>query len=145
VTEDLPPPYVDDRLVQPETREERLHGRRLQALPANPEHGDEHTELDYLARGDLAPGYVASTDLLTRAGEVARALRAKGNPVIAEVHAEGRAEGLAEGRVEAIELLCQLLDIPLGPDERARMDEFDAHALLALLTQLQTQRRWPSA
>jgi len=276
MTEDLPPPYVDDRLVQPETREERLHGRRLQALPANPEHGDEHTELDYLARGDLAPGYVASTDLLTRAGEgsdfatdtcirragidprtgsryleevafevvnaqslanmterarqltscgvrrvfaifvktqqvgewsssqdrfitldldgviedrtfvrplpvralfdgaeaddsVARALKAKGNPVITEVRAEGlaegqaegraegrvegrvegraeaRAEGLAEGRAEAIELLCQLLDIPIGPEQRARMDELDADALLALLTQLQTQRRWLSA
>jgi len=246
--EDLPPPYVDERLVQPETREERLHGRRLQALPANPEHGDEHTELDYLARGELAPGYVASTDLLTRAGEgsdfatdtcirragidprtgsryleevafevvnaqslanmterarllttcgvrrvfaifvktqqvgewsrerdrfvtldldgviedrtfvrpvpvralfdgaeaddsVARALKAKGNPVIAEVHAEGR----AEGRVEAIELLCRVLDIPLGPDERAGLGELDADALLGLLVQLQTTRRWPSA
>jgi hypothetical protein len=65
---ELPPPYVDERLVEPETRQEMVRGRLFHAAPANPEHGDEHTELDYLARGYLAPGYTASTDLLTRAG-----------------------------------------------------------------------------
>ena len=65
---ELPPPYVDERLVEPETRQEMVRGRLIQAAPANPEHGDEHAELDYLARGYLAPGHTASTDLLTRAG-----------------------------------------------------------------------------
>jgi hypothetical protein len=65
---DLPPPYVDDRLVEPETRQEIVRGRLIHAVPANPEHGDEHAELDYLARGYLAPGHTASTDLLTHAG-----------------------------------------------------------------------------
>lgn len=65
---DLPPPYVDERLVEPETRDEMVRGRKVLALPANPEHGDEHAEIDYLARGYLAQGYTASSDLLTRAG-----------------------------------------------------------------------------
>ena len=63
-----PPPYVDERLVKPETREEMVRGRRVLAVPANPEHADEHTELTYVIRGSLAPGHIASTDLLTRAG-----------------------------------------------------------------------------
>lgn len=65
---ELPPPYVDDRLVEPESRQEMVRGRLIHAVPANPEHGDEHTVLDYLAQGYLAPGHTASTDLLTRAG-----------------------------------------------------------------------------
>ncbi len=66
--EELPPPYVDERLVEPETREERLHGRRLVALPAHPEHGDRHTEIDRVIGNYTSPDYTASTDLLTRAG-----------------------------------------------------------------------------
>lgn len=64
----LPPPYVDERLVEPETREEMVQGRLIHALPATPEHGDEHTVLNYLVRGHVAPGHTASTHLLTRAG-----------------------------------------------------------------------------
>jgi hypothetical protein len=63
-----PPPYVDERLVKPETREEMVRGRRVHAAPALPEHADEHTELSYVIRGSVAPGHIASTDLLTRAG-----------------------------------------------------------------------------
>jgi hypothetical protein len=63
-----PPPYHDERLVRPETREEMVRGHLVHALPANPEHGDEHTELTYVMRGNLARGYIASTDLLTHAG-----------------------------------------------------------------------------
>lgn len=66
--DELPPPYADERLVEPETRQEMVRGRLIHAVPANPEHADEHAEVDYLARGYLAPGYTASTDLLTRAG-----------------------------------------------------------------------------
>ena len=65
---DLPPPYVDERLVEPETREERVSGRRVLAMPANPEHGDQHTELDRIIGNYTPPGYTASTDLLTRVG-----------------------------------------------------------------------------
>ena len=61
--------YHDDRLVQPETREEIVRGHRIHALPANPEHGDEHTEVTYVIRSHAATGYVVSTDLLTRASE----------------------------------------------------------------------------
>jgi len=64
----LPPPYVDERLVEPETREEMVRGRRIQALPANPEHGDRHTEVTRVIGTSMASGYTVSTDLLTRAG-----------------------------------------------------------------------------
>jgi len=244
----VPPPYVDERLVTPETREERVRGRELHALPANPEHGDRHAELDRVIGNYTPAGYTVSTDLLTRAGPgsdfatdtcirrsginprtgyrhleevafevvntqslanmieraqqlttcgvrrifaifvnegelrewspqegrfitlelddtiedptlvrplpvralldateadkaVGQALKAKGNPVIAEV----RAEGLAEGRLETIELLCTLIHIPLGPDERAHMATLDADALLDLRAYLEIQHRWPGA
>jgi hypothetical protein len=60
------PPRVDERLVQPETREEVVRGRRVLAMPANPAHGDRHCELDYVIRAHVKEGYIGSTDLLTR-------------------------------------------------------------------------------
>jgi Putative restriction endonuclease len=63
----LPP--VDEHLVKPETREEMVRGRRVLAMPANPEHGDRHFELDYVLRAHVKEEYVGSTDLLTRAAE----------------------------------------------------------------------------
>ncbi|MEM9463115.1 MAG: hypothetical protein AAGF11_53730 [Myxococcota bacterium] len=61
-------PHVDERLVEPETRQEIVRGRRIHAAPANAEHGDEHTEVTTVVRLHAAPGYIVSTDLLTRAG-----------------------------------------------------------------------------
>ena len=65
----LPPPYVDTRLVRPETREEMIDGRRIEAVPANPEHGDEHTLLDRVLGTHAAHDRTPSTDLLTHADE----------------------------------------------------------------------------
>lgn len=62
-----PRPYVDERLVEPETREEMVRGRRVHAAPAKPEHADRHSELDYVVRAHVAQGYRSSSDLLTRA------------------------------------------------------------------------------
>jgi len=62
-------PSLDDRLVTPETREEVLRGRALIAQPALPAHADRHCDLDYVIRANVHKGFVASTDLLTRAGE----------------------------------------------------------------------------
>ena len=242
--DDLPPPYVDSRLVRPETREEMVDELLIEALPANPEHGDEHTEIDFLGRGYVAPNHTTSTDLLTRTDQgsdfatdlsirrsgidprtgsryleelafeivneqsvghmvtrarklsargvrrifaifvktrevcewsptddlfivlevddaiedrtlirplpiralfdaavadvaVARALKAKGNPVFAEA----RAEGLAEG----IEAVCDLLGLPFGPRELEALQTMDAPARAALLAHLRTERRWPTS
>lgn len=63
------PPRIDERLVKPETREEMVRGRRVHAMPANPEHGDRHFELDYVIRAHVKEGYVGSTDMLTRVSE----------------------------------------------------------------------------
>jgi hypothetical protein len=63
-----PFPPVDEHVVSPEvTRDELLRGRRVVALPALPPHADRHCELDYVLRGNVKPGYVPSTELLTRA------------------------------------------------------------------------------
>ncbi|HEV2856103.1 MAG TPA: hypothetical protein VHC97_25165 [Thermoanaerobaculia bacterium] len=63
-------PGLDDRLVEPVvTRDEMIGGVRVVASPAHPPHGDQHTDLDYLLRAHAAPGYRASTDLLTRHDE----------------------------------------------------------------------------
>lgn len=67
--DDLPPPYVDTRLVRPETREEMIDGQLIEAAPANPEHGDEHTLLDRVLGTHAALDRTPSTDLLTHADE----------------------------------------------------------------------------
>lgn len=63
------PPRIDERAVRPETREQLIRGRRLQAMPSNPPHGDHHFKLDYVIGAYLQEGYVGSTDLLTRSSE----------------------------------------------------------------------------
>ncbi len=61
-------PSLDERLVQPETREQVVRGRRVVAMPSLPPHGDRHFRLDYVLGAHLKEGYIGSTDLLTRAG-----------------------------------------------------------------------------
>ena len=62
-------PKVDDHLVVPETtRDELVRGRKVIAQPAAPPHADRHAQVDYVIRAHAAPGYVASSDLLTRVG-----------------------------------------------------------------------------
>ncbi|MEM9456607.1 MAG: hypothetical protein AAGF11_20685 [Myxococcota bacterium] len=244
------PAYHDDRLVPPETREEIVRGHRLQALPANPEHGDEHTEVTYVIRSHAATGYVVSTDLLTRASDdsdfatdtcvrrggtdprtgdryleelafevvneqsvgsiterakalteqgvrrliaifvkkdeicewsadenrwipldldgeledptlvrpvpvralfdaakaddsMVDALEAKNNPRLAEIKRKVHEDGRREGLLKAIETACELLDIPVGPQQRAQMLTRDSTGLDALLEYVKTERRWP--
>ena len=52
---------------------------------------------------------------------IARALLAKGNPVLVAAVAEGRAEGRAAGRAEDILLILARRGIDLGAGERARI------------------------
>ena len=60
-------PAVDDHLVAPEvTRDEIIAGRKVVAFPAEAPHGDKQVDLDTLLRLHVAPGYVASADLITR-------------------------------------------------------------------------------
>lgn len=62
-----PWPGVDDHLVQPEiTRDEIIGGRRVVASPAQPPHATRHTQLDYVIRALVTPGFTAAADLLTR-------------------------------------------------------------------------------
>jgi flagellar biosynthesis/type III secretory pathway protein FliH len=62
-------PSPDEHLVTPEvTRDEMIRGRRVIAMPANPRHADRQFELGFVIRGHLKPGYVGSTELLTRMG-----------------------------------------------------------------------------
>jgi hypothetical protein len=63
-------PSVDDHLVEPEvTRDEIINGRRVVAMPAEAPHGDKQVDLDTLLRIHVAPGFVASADLITRFAE----------------------------------------------------------------------------
>lgn len=64
-----PPPYVDDRLVEPETREELVRGRRVHALPAKREHADPHSLFDRVIGSHAAKGFITSADLLTHASQ----------------------------------------------------------------------------
>jgi hypothetical protein len=62
-------PSLDDRLVQPGTRDEMLRGEIICAQPAHPPHAEQHTRLDYVVEAHVASGYIVATDMLTRAGE----------------------------------------------------------------------------
>lgn len=62
-------PRLDDHLVQEETREEMVRGRKVMALPANPPHADRHSQIDYAIRAHTAPGYIAAVELLTRVSQ----------------------------------------------------------------------------
>jgi len=63
-------PEIDDHLVEPEvTRDEIIGGRRVVAAPAMEPHATQHTELDYVLRAHVSPGYRAAADLLTRHDE----------------------------------------------------------------------------
>jgi hypothetical protein len=60
-------PLVDDHLVEPEvTRDEIINGRRVVASPSEAPHGDKQVDLDTLLRIHIAPGFIASADLITR-------------------------------------------------------------------------------
>jgi hypothetical protein len=60
-------PEVDDHLVEPEvTRHEIVRGVQLMAPPALEPHADQQSRLDYLLQAHVRPGYVVSTELLTR-------------------------------------------------------------------------------
>lgn len=62
-----PWPRVDDHLVEPEvTRDEIVGGVRVVASPAQPPHATRHTQLDYVVRALVTPGFTAAADLLTR-------------------------------------------------------------------------------
>jgi hypothetical protein len=60
-------PGLDDHLVEAEvTRDEIIGGQRVVLSPAHEPHATEHSELGYVVRAHVAPGYGAATDLLTR-------------------------------------------------------------------------------
>jgi hypothetical protein len=59
-------------------------------------------------------------------------------------YVRGRSEGRSEGLARAIEGVCEVLGIPLGPNERAQMQALDAAGLDALFTELKARRSWPA-
>jgi hypothetical protein len=235
-------PRLDEHLVREETREEMVRGERIISAPAREPHADRHCRLDYLISAAAAPGYVTSSDLLTRAGaasefatdtcvrregidpatgtryleelafevvhtqslreitvraeeltnrgvrrliavfvkkrevaewsestrswmllpldstladpvlvrpisiravfdagvadnEVVDSLAAKGNPRLAQ-----REAAILRRAIEAV---CKVLGIVLGPEEQALLQSLDPAGLEALLAALETDRRWP--
>ena len=64
----LPPPYDDERLVEPEAGEEVVRGRQVHVTPAKAPRADRHCVVDLLVASHIEPSYVVSSGLLTRAG-----------------------------------------------------------------------------
>jgi hypothetical protein len=60
-------PGVDDRLAVPEAGEEYIDGVRYEVMAGEPEHADPQCQLAYVVRPCAAEGWIASTELLTRA------------------------------------------------------------------------------
>jgi hypothetical protein len=61
-------PSLDEHLVRDETREEMVRGRLTFMPAADAPAGRQQALLSFVIRGHIAPGYVSSTHLLTRAG-----------------------------------------------------------------------------
>ena len=62
-----PFPPLDEHLVEPEvTRDEVIGGRRVVSMPALEPHAGQQSDLDYVLRAHVAPGYLTAADLLTR-------------------------------------------------------------------------------
>lgn len=63
-------PSVEEHLVTPElTRDERIRGRRVVAMPALPPHADRQIDLGFVIRAHVKPGFIGSTELLTRVNQ----------------------------------------------------------------------------
>jgi hypothetical protein len=60
-------PGVDDRLAIPETGEEYIDGVRYEVMAGEAAHADPQCQLAYVVRACVAKGWIASTELLTRA------------------------------------------------------------------------------
>jgi hypothetical protein len=83
--------------------------------------------------------------------QVARALLAKGNPVlraheqkvIDQGKAEGVLEGVMKGIIEGIIEMCEIFDIQVTPERRARLAGMDVDELRRFRTTLKTKRQWP--
>lgn len=82
-------------------------------------------------------------DAVVADNEVVDSLAAKGNPRLAQREAATREQGLEEGRREAIEAVCEVLGIPLGPAEVGHVRALDAAGLESLLGAIKADRRWP--
>jgi hypothetical protein len=74
---------------------------------------------------------------------VVQGLKAKQDPAILEIKEEGRQEGRAQMARTAIEGLCEILEIPFGPERQALLHTLDAAKLEALYAQIRIERRWP--
>lgn len=108
----------------PETsREEVIDGRRIHAAPAEYQHADPQCRVDYLISAHAKPGYVGSSDLLTRvAGDSDFAshacIRRDGSDsAIGQRHLEELAFEVIHprGREASIRLLARLLERRFGP------------------------------
>jgi hypothetical protein len=62
---------------------------------------------------------------------------------VAQGVARGDAEGRKQALEKAIEVACELLGIPFGGPERARLEPLDATELDTMLDRLRAARRWP--
>ncbi len=78
---------------------------------------------------------------------VVDALDIKGNrrlrALMTREHERGLEQGINEGLVEGIESICRILGVELSPERRAGLHQLDTAGLERLLTQLETERRWP--
>lgn len=55
----------------------------------------------------------------------------------------GLEQGMNKGLMEGIESICRILGVELSSERRAGLHELDTAGLERLLTQLETERRWP--
>ncbi len=60
-----------------------------------------------------------------------------------KTRAEGAAEARKETLVEAVEMACELLNIPITDERRKRLASWDLAQLERELKELRRSRRWP--
>jgi len=115
-------PRLDDHLVVPEvTRDEIIKGRRVVAMPALAPHGDQNSELDFVLRGLVAPGYQVSTDLLTRV--------AKDSDFASDTSIRRKGEDPATGTRYLEEIVFEVVSTQSERDVRDKAEEMQGRGV----------------
>ncbi len=115
-------PSPDEHLVTPETtRDEIIRGRRVVAMPALPPHADRQAGLAYVIGAHVNPGYVGSTELLTRVGE--------GSDFATDVCVRREGDDPATGARYLEELSFEVVNEQHAKDIREKAEELTARGV----------------
>jgi len=115
-------PLPDEHLVTPElTRDEVIRGRHVVAMPALPPHADRQIDLGFVVRAHVKPGFIGSTELLTRVTE--------GSDFATDVCVRKEGDDPATGARYLEELSFEVVNEQSARDIREKAEELSARGV----------------